>query len=169
MIWTYQLKWWWLEIWREGTVRDRGEETDSNVWPPKVAHRSRDRSTSSMLAHRWVFTSYGLHYCKIPSSTAIRSKSPFFPSHRPKTSFSGRCWWLFPLPHHLSASLSLFDDDDFHGIGADVAEVRKREKQRDGIERIKKRDQLARHSHPSLVKINLKLQLTKNQNQTTGF
>ena len=65
-----------------------------------------------------------------------------------------------------SICLSLFDDDDFHGIGADVAEVRKREKQRDGIERIKKRDQLARHSHPSLVKINLKLQLTKNQNQT---
>ena len=64
-----------------------------------------------------------------------------------------------------SICLSLFDDDDFHGIGADVAEVRKREKQRDGIERIKKRDQLARHSHPS-VKINLKLQLTKNQNQT---
>ena len=66
-----------------------------------------------------------------------------------------------------SICLSLFDDDDFHGIGADVAEVRKREKQRDGIERIKKRDQLARHSHPSLVKINLKLQLTKNQNQTS--
>ena len=66
----------------------------------------------------------------------------------------------------ICLSLSLFDDDDFHGIGADVAEVRKREKQRDGIERIKKRDQLARHSHPSLVKINLKLQLTKNQNQT---